>query len=110
MSEPETKIARRQTVGVAGTPGQGPHMVMVLKWDGDVIAEASYLTYGCPVAHTCGTYVAQAVEGKTAGEATTIDEAAVISAVGQMPLGRAHCPGLAVTSLRNALQQAPDGG
>jgi NifU-like protein involved in Fe-S cluster formation len=45
------------------------------------------------------------VEGKTVGEARVLDEAAIVAALGHMPLGREHCPGLAIKALKHALDQ-----
>jgi NifU-like protein involved in Fe-S cluster formation len=78
-------------------------MVIVLKMRGDVIIDARYTTYPCPAAHACGQYVAERVEGMTTEEAAKIDEGIILKGVGNMPLGREHCPRLAAEALANAL-------
>ena len=91
-------------VGVAGTPGQGPHMIIILKAEDEVIRSAQFHTYGCPAAIACGQFVCDEVEGMKADQAAGIDEKYILAGVGQMPLGREHCPKLATTALQNALE------
>ncbi len=89
--------------GCCGEPGKGPHMAMALKIKDGMIAEAVFSTYGCPAAQACGQYVAERITGMEVSQAAMIDEAIVTSGVGHMPLGREHCPRLAVGALANAL-------
>jgi len=95
----------RVAAGQAGTPGQGPHMILVVKACGDQIVQARFSTYGCPAAVACGQYVCEEIEGSTLDQAELIDEGSILKSIGRMPLGREHCPGLAVTALRRALEQ-----
>lgn len=92
--------------GVCGKPGEGPHMILVLRVVGDRVLDARYSTYGCTVAQSCGQWVCDEIEGKPLSYAATLDNDAVIRGVGHMPLGREHCPGLAIGALTNALEQA----
>ena len=92
-------------MGQAGVAGQGPHMIIVLKVCLDRVVQARFSTYGCPAANACCQCVCEEVEGKTTDEASQIDEAFITRSIGAMPLGREHCPGLAVTALRLALDQ-----
>lgn len=95
----------RSFVGVCGKPGQGPHMILVVQVQEDRVMSARYSTYGCTVAQTCGQWVCDEIEGKPLSYAAGLDEAAVIRGVGHMPLGREHCPGLAIGALRHAVEQ-----
>ena len=97
-------------VGVCGKPGEGPHMILVLQVLADRVVQSRYSTYGCTVAQTCGQWVCDEIEGKPLSYAMTLDENAVIRGVGHMPLGREHCPGLAIEALRHALGQVPSDG
>lgn len=93
----------RVIVGKDGTPGQGPHLVIVLELCNDCVSQARFSTYGCPVAVACGQFVCDQIEGKPLSEASKMEEADIIRGIGQMPLGRDHCPGLAIRALRDAL-------
>ena len=92
-------------VGIEGIPGQGHFVALVVKFGDGKIFNSSYMTYPCPVAHSCANFVAEFVEGKTIDEARLLDEAAIVASVGHMPLGREHCPVLAIKALRHALEQ-----
>jgi nitrogen fixation NifU-like protein len=92
-------------VGICGTPGQGNHMILVLKVLDGLVVQARYSTYGCVVAKACGQWLCDELEGKSLSYASTIDEKQLIDGTGEMPLGREHCPRLAIEALRNAIEQ-----
>jgi nitrogen fixation NifU-like protein len=92
-------------VGMQGRPGEGAHMIIVLKVLDGRILQARYSTYGCTVAEVCGQWVCDQTEGKPLADAGDIDEAALVAGVGQMPLGREHCTGLTINALKNALAE-----
>jgi len=92
----------RNLVGCEGKPGEGPFMLVVLKVKDDCIVDARFQTYGCPAAVACGEFVCNWVQDKSLSLALSISEADVIAGVGAPPLGREHCPGLAVKSLHKA--------
>ena len=91
--------------GQVGTPGQGPHMTIVVKADNEVIVQARFSTYGCPAANACGQFVCSEIENTTVQQAARIDEDVILNSIGRMPLGREHCPGMTITALRSALEQ-----
>ncbi len=80
-------------------------MIIMLRVSEGLIVEAKYSTYGCPAAKACGEYVTGSAEGQRVFDAGDIDEAAVLREVGAMPLGREHCPRLAVNALRDAMSK-----
>ncbi len=80
-------------------------MVIVIKMVDDIVQQARYSTYGCPAAQACGQFVCDEIEGKPVSEIYKIDEDYILKGVGQMPLGREHCPGLAVGALESARAQ-----
>lgn len=103
--DPASQSQRLSAAGVEGVPGQGPFMLMVLQVHQERILDARFQTYGCPAAVSCGTFVAEWVTGKTLSEAENLQEEDILNNVGHMPLGREHCPGLAIKSLRHAVIQ-----
>jgi len=103
IEENNVTLTSRSVVGISETPGQGPHMIIVLKVAHDKITQARYSTYGCTVAETCGQWVCDEIEGNTFEYAANLDEPALLKGVGGMPLGREHCPGLAINALKDAL-------
>ena len=101
----EVEDKPRSLVGVCGKPGEGPHMILVLKVLSNRVVQSRYSTYGCAVAQNCGQWLCAEIEGKPLAYLSTLDEAAIIRGIGHMPLGREHCPGLAIGALKHALSQ-----
>src|SRR5580692_2295137 len=92
-------------VGLSGIPGQGPYMIIQLKVADEIIQDARDSTYGCLAAQACGQWVCDSIEGKPLTFASEITEDSILNGVGQMPLGREHCPGLAIDALKDALEK-----
>lgn len=90
--------------GTAGTPGEGPYVVLWLRVEDEVIAAAAYKTFGCPAAIASASVLAQWVEGKSFSEALEFDELTLTELLGGLPEGKDHCPRLAVQALHRALR------
>ncbi len=102
VAEPET----RKVTGHGGNPpGQGPFMRISLEVEGDVIREATYETYLCPVAHECGKALCDLVRGRSVVEAAAIDRPALAARVGPLPRAKSLNLSLAVVALTDALRQ-----
>ena len=91
--------------GTAGTPGEGPYVVLWLRVEGEIIREAAYQTFGCPAAIASASVLAELIEGGNAKEALALDEAGLTVALGGLPEGKDHCPRLAIAALRSALEK-----
>jgi nitrogen fixation NifU-like protein len=93
-------------VGQAGTPGQGPFMVLYLRLDGDRVTEARFQTYGCGPAIAAGSMLTVLVTGRTVAECLALTAEELTEALGGVPPEKQHCPALAIQALRAALQVA----
>ena len=93
-----TEVPQR-LAGCEGTPGQGPFMAIVLDMTDGRVSAAYFQTYGCPASHACGRFVCEWAIQKNLQELAQLTEADVLRGTGPMPLGRDHCPGLAVRAL-----------
>ena len=91
-------------------PGQGPFMMITIKLDGSRVVKADYLTYGCPAAQAVGRFAAEWALGRKLDELDGFTEELVLREVGHMPLGREHCPRLAVEAMRDAAGQGDGEG
>lgn len=89
--------------GVAGTPGEGPHLRLWLQMEQDTIARAGYQTYGCPAAIASGEMLCLLLSGRTRERAQLLTAEDLTRALNGLPEGKAHCPQLAITALRHAL-------
>ena len=92
-------------VGKSGEEGEGPFMRMYLALEQEQIRQATFETYGCPVAIACGSWVTRWLVGKTYDRANLLTSEGLMMVLGGLPLGKEHCATLAVQSLQNALSQ-----
>ncbi len=107
-------IESRENMGNMETPNArgfvrgkcGDSMQIDLRLAGDVIQEIRYTTDGCGATMACGSMLARLAQGKTLTEAQQIIPEDIISELGGLPQGHEHCAKLAVTTLRQAIQNA----
>jgi len=90
--------------GTAGSPGDGPHMIIELEVSDGMICGAAYQTYGCPAAVACGSIVAQIVQGRSVDTAAKITAEDVILLLGGLPEGKHHLAALCTSALTKALE------
>ena len=98
-------LADADAVGRNGTAGHGPYMVLYLRVESERIAQAGFQTYGCPAAIASGSWLSEWLIGKSLQAATEIVPAVIDAGLGGLPLGKEHCPPLAIGALRDALAQ-----
>lgn len=90
-------------VGIAGTPGQGPFMVLCLRLRDDVVVEAKYQTHGCGATIAARSMLTELIMNRSADECRAMTAEQLTEALGGVPPDKQHCPVLAVTALHNAL-------
>jgi nitrogen fixation NifU-like protein len=78
-------------------------MEMFLKFAGDRVADAAYLTDGCGSSTLCGSFAAEMAIGKTPDELTAITGEAILRKIGTFPEEDRHCAYLAAETLHEAL-------
>ncbi len=81
----------------------GDTMEFWLQLDQNRIVRARFTTDGCGASIASGAMAASLAEGKTIGEALQIEPALVAQKLGGLPADHAHCPVLAITTLKTAL-------
>lgn len=89
--------------GVAGSPGDGPYVILHFHVESGVIRAARYETYGCPVVVTCASIVAELFQGKTVEQAWRLEQSDLELLCGGIPEGKSYCPELTIKALRDAL-------
>lgn len=96
-------------VGVAGIPGDGPFMVLYLRLDGMTIRDASFQTHGCAPSIAAGSLLATELPGADLCQALAKwTEAAINTALGDLPIHKRHCSELAAEALMTAARGAAD--
>ncbi len=83
----------------AGTPAARSVLRLALRLDGDRVAEARFLAYGCPTTIAVGAYVAGWVQGKSMADLAGLKAPALRAAL-EIPEDRAHCALLGEDALR----------
>jgi NifU-like protein involved in Fe-S cluster formation len=91
-------------VGVAGTPGSGPFMVVMLRVRDEVVIEAKCDTHGCGVSIAAGSMLTELIAQKTLDECRAITAEQLAEALDGVPIDKAHAPALAVAALKNAIE------
>ena len=91
-------------VGTEGNPASGPFMQIFVKVRGGIVVDASFKTYGCPASIASCSKLTEMVKGKAVEQALAITPQMLHEALAELPLGKQHCPGMAVSALRKALK------
>jgi len=86
---------------VTGTCGDT--MEIYLKFNGNRVKEASYVTDGCGSSAICGSFAAEMAIGKTPDEITEITGESILRITGRFPKEDEHCAYLAAETLQQAL-------
>jgi nitrogen fixation protein NifU and related proteins len=81
----------------------GETIEMFLKFNGERIKEAAYLTNGCISSKVCAALAAQMAQGKTPDEVVEITAQKILELLGDFPKGEEHCAFLASEALQEAL-------
>jgi NifU-like protein involved in Fe-S cluster formation len=90
-------------VGIAGTPGQGPFIVLYIRLRENVVVEAKYQTHGCGATVAAGSILTELITNRSVDECRVVTAVQLTEALGGVPSDKVHCPILAVTALKNAL-------
>jgi nitrogen fixation NifU-like protein len=97
------RIEAADSIGYAGTVGQGPYVVVYLRICGATVVSAKYQSHGCGATIASGSMLTELVRDRTIGECQEITSRQLIDALGGVPPDKLHCPELAITALRDAL-------
>ena len=90
--------------GQEGTAGQGQWIAFAGRGVTDgAITEARFQTYGCPAIIACGSAICERLPGRSVKEAAELDAETLNEMLGGLPLGKEHCPAMAIAALRKAL-------
>jgi nitrogen fixation NifU-like protein len=81
----------------------GDTMEVFLKFDGERVTAASFLTDGCGASTVCGSLAAEAALGRTPEELVEITGDTILERLGVFPQEDRHCAFLAAATLQAAL-------
>lgn len=83
----------------------GETIEIFLKFEGERVREAAYLTNGCISSKICAALAAHMARGKTPDEITEITAQSILERLGEFPKGEEHCAFLAAETLQEALHR-----
>jgi NifU-like protein involved in Fe-S cluster formation len=86
--------------GIAGEPGCGPYIILTMRVEQDIVHEARYRTYGCPVMMACGEVACLRSEGEPLERLRHATGDHLQRWVGGVPEGKEHCLELVAEALR----------
>jgi len=83
----------------------GDTIKLYLKINGETIEDASFECIGCIAAYASASALTELIKGKTLKEAQQIGVEHILKELGGLPESHMHCPRLAVTTLRKAIEE-----
>ena len=78
-------------------------MEIFLKFENDMVKEASFKTDGCGSSVVCGSFAAELAHSRNPEEITDVTGELILSVIGGMPENERHCAFLASEALQQAL-------
>ena len=97
------------SVGLVGTPGNGPFLVLCIRIREGKIADARFQTYGCGATIACGSMLTQMIIGRSIHDCLEITQDQLINALDGVPPDKLHSPALAIGALQAALKKYVEG-
>ena len=97
------EMDRPDGVGQATNPACGDTMRLFIRVEGNRIAEAKFLTFGCAAAIASSSMTTEMIHGKTVEETLTITKEMVSEALGGLPPTKIHCSVLAEDAIQAAV-------
>jgi nitrogen fixation NifU-like protein len=86
----------------------GDTMEIFLRFKGDRVAEASFLSDGCGPSQVCGSFAAELAMNKSLEELAGISGEMILDMAGGLPEDNEHCAFVAAAALREALRNYLD--
>lgn len=89
-----------------GDPTCGDTIRLSLKFEGDVIKDVKFLSFGCAANIATGSVLTEIIKGMSLEEARDVTMEDLENAVGGLPPIKMHCARLASDALEKALKKA----
>ena len=85
-------------------PVCGDVLSLMLRIEGDRIAEARFMTEGCTASVATSSLITEMVTGLTLDEAMELTHEDVADAIGGLPASKLHSASLVIAALRRAIE------
>lgn len=80
-------------------------MVMHFRISGRVVKEVRYRVFGCGAAIAAGSMLTEMITNRRVEECLSVTQKQLLDALGGLPADKAWCAGLALGTMRNALEK-----
>lgn len=97
------RLDHPDATGSAGGGSGSPSIVFDFRLRQRVVVKAMFEAHGCGYTIACGSIVTELLEGKSIDECLRLAESDIVSAIGEFPPHKRHCPRLAIAAIRDAL-------
>lgn len=91
-------------VGVVGTPGGGPFIVIQVMLQDGKVHQAAFQCHNCGVTVASGSIITLLIQGRTLDECLQLTSAQVAAALDGVPAHKLHIPEFVVSALRLAVE------
>lgn len=102
-------LAEPCSKAIVKSPFDGDTVLISLRIERGVIADAKFKCMGCAVAIACSSMATEMILGRPVDEARSITEQAVAEALGGIPNYKMRCSNLAPAAIRQAIDNWRDG-
>lgn len=90
-------------IGSCGDPDCGDSLTVYIKVEDNMIADISFLVFGCVAAIASSSMTTVLAKGKTLEEALKITNSDIAEALDGLPENKMHCSVLGAAALKNAI-------
>ena len=90
-------------IGEVGNQTCGDIMKMYIKVENDIIADVSFMTFGCGAAIATSSMATDLIKGQPLSEALKLTNKAVVEALDGLPDVKIHCSVLAEQAIKSAI-------
>jgi nitrogen fixation NifU-like protein len=95
-------------VGQAGSQGTFGTVMITLRLDGEIVADARHESYGCGYTIACGSMLTEWAIRRHVGDCLALSADEFAADIEGLPPYKRHCPGLVVAALHAALDTSPE--
>ena len=97
------ELADANGIGEVGNQTCGDIMKMYIKVENDIIADVSFMTFGCGAAIATSSMATDLIKGQPLSEALKLTNKAVVEALDGLPDVKIHCSVLAEQAIKSAI-------
>jgi NifU-like protein involved in Fe-S cluster formation len=91
-------------VGVAGSPGHGPYLVLQLVIEQGLVQTARFQSHNCGATVASGSMLTELVSGKSLDQCRRLTTEDLLDALNGLPPHKRHCADFAMSALVDALK------